>query len=183
MDKFSQVGNQEIGAIEDLYKAYLEDPENVDASWKSFFKGFEFARQSWADAETPEDCKHLDKEFKILNLIHNYRQRGHLFTRTNPVRTRRTYSPTLDIENFGLNEADLDIVFQAGNEIGIGPASLRDIVAHLETTYCESIGVEYLFMRKPEVVKWLRERMEGTKNQQELPTKTGNTFSITLNWR
>ncbi|GET22164.1 2-oxoglutarate dehydrogenase subunit E1 [Prolixibacter denitrificans] len=167
MDKFSQVGNQEIGAIEDLYKAYLEDPENVDASWKAFFKGFEFARQSWAEAETPEDCKHLDKEFKILNLIHNYRQRGHLFTRTNPVRTRRTYSPTLDIENFGLSEADLDIVFQAGNEIGIGPASLRDIVAHLETTYCESIGVEYLFMRKPEVVKWLRERMEGTKNQQE----------------
>jgi len=166
MDKFSQVGNQEIGAIEDLYKAYLEDPENVDASWKAFFKGFEFARQAWADTETPEDCKHLDKEFKILNLIHGYRQRGHLFTRTNPVRTRRTYSPTLDIENFGLSDTDLDTVFQAGNEIGIGPASLRDIVAHLETTYCESIGVEYLFMRKPEVINWLRERMESTKNQQ-----------------
>ena len=166
MDKFSQVGNQEIGAIEDLYKAYLEDPENVDASWKAFFKGFEFARQAWADTETPEDCKHLDKEFKILNLIHGYRQRGHLFTRTNPVRTRRTYSPTLDIENFGLSDTDLDTVFQAGNEIGISPASLRDIVAHLETTYCESIGVEYLFMRKPEVINWLRERMESTKNQQ-----------------
>jgi len=166
MDKFSQVGNQEIGAIEDLYKAYLEDPENVDASWKAFFKGFEFARQAWADTETPEDCKHLDKEFKILNLIHGYRQRGHLFTRTNPVRTRRTYSPTLDIENLGLSDTDLDAVFQAGNEIGIGPASLRDIVAHLETTYCESIGVEYLFMRKPEVINWLRERMESTKNQQ-----------------
>ena len=69
-----------------------------------------------------------------MNLIHGYRQRGHLFTKTNPVRQRRKYMPTLDIANFGLEPADLETVFQAGNEIGIGPAKLKDIIAHSAKT-------------------------------------------------
>jgi 2-oxoglutarate dehydrogenase E1 component len=106
----------------------------------------------------------MNKEFAILSLIHGYRQRGHLFTKTNPVRARRKYVPTLDIENFGLSEEDLDKTFQAGKDIGLGPAKLRNIIAHLEETYCRSVGVEYVYMRKPEVVKWLKEKMESTRN-------------------
>ena len=145
MDKFSQVGNQEIAAIEELYSSYLVDPESIDQSWKNFFAGFEFARKNFADRITLVHDEKIDKEFAILNLIHGYRQRGHLFTKTNPVRSRRKYSPTLDIENFGLQKSDLDTVFQAGNNIGIGAATLRAIIEHLEATYCESIGVEYVF--------------------------------------
>ena len=51
---------------------------------------------------------YFQKEFKVINLINGYRNRGHLFTKTNPVRDRRKYSPTLDISNFGLDESDLD---------------------------------------------------------------------------
>ena len=95
----------------------------------------------------------------MINLIDGYRQRGHLFTKTNPVRERRKYSPTLDIENFGLEQDDLEVVFQAGTQIGIGPAKLKDIVAHLQQTYCQSIGVEYLYIRNPKAVKWLQDKM------------------------
>ncbi len=166
MDKFSQVGNQEIAAIEELYASYLADPESVDSSWKNFFAGFEFARKNFADPkDLPHDDK-IDKEFAILNLIHGYRQRGHLFTKTNPVRSRRKYLPTLDIENFGLQKSDLDTVFQAGNNIGIGPATLRAIIEHLEATYCQSIGVEYVFMRHPELIDWLKVKMESVRNSQ-----------------
>ena len=167
MDKFSSVGNQELEAIEDLYQSYLENPELVDKSWQQFFAGFELARTNYAPKPGFADADKLNKEFAVANLIHGYRQRGHLFTKTNPVRARRTYSPTLDIENFGLEKADLETVFQIGNNIGIGPAKLKDIIQHLEDTYCRSIGVEYVYMRKPEVVQWLRERMESTKNAQE----------------
>ncbi len=167
MDKFSSVGNQELEAVEDLYQSYLQNPESVDKSWQQFFAGFELARKNYSSKPDAPKLKNLDKEFAILDLIHGYRQRGHLFTKTNPVRTRRKYSPTLDISNFGLEEKDLETVFQAGNEIGIGPAKLKDIIAHLEDTYCRSIGVEYVYMRHPEVVQWLRERMESTKSSQE----------------
>lgn len=166
MDKFSSVGNQELEAIEDLYQSYLENPESVDKSWQQFFSGFELARKQYPEKPSGVRLDNIDKEFAIMNLIHNYRQRGHLFTKTNPVRSRRKYLPTLDLENFGLDQKDLETTFQAGNEIGIGPAKLKDIVAHLEDTYCGSVGVEYVYMRKPEVVQWLRERMESTKNSE-----------------
>ncbi len=166
MDKFSSVGNQELEAIEDLYQSYLESPDSVDKSWQQFFAGFELARKNYPEKPSTTQLNNIDKEFAILNLIHGYRQRGHLFTKTNPVRARRTYSPTLAIENFGLESKDLGITFQAGNEIGIGAAKLKDIIAHLEDTYCRSVGVEYVYMRKPEVVQWLRERMESTKNSE-----------------
>ena len=169
MDRFSLVGNHEIGAIEELYKNYLQNPRNIDQSWCNFFEGFELARKSY-DTNTLElvDKSKLEKEFCILNLINGYRQRGHLFTRTNPVRRRRQYSPTLDYRNFGLLDSDLNVIFEAGKEIGIGPASLSAIIAHLEHTYCESIGVEFLYMRQPELIDWLKQRMESTRNTEKL---------------
>jgi len=164
MDKFSSVGNQELAAIEDMYQTYLENPKLVDESWQQFFAGFELARTNYQQKTTAVKSDIIDKEFAILNLIHGYRMRGHLFTKTNPVRGRRKYTPTLDIENFGLEKKDLENVFQAGNEIGIGPSKLKDIIEHLEATYCRSVGVEYMYMRNPEVLQWLKERMESTRN-------------------
>ena len=176
MDKFSSAGNQDLSVIEDLYQSYLQNPESVDKSWQQFFAGFELARASYPVSSTSVRKENIDKEFSILNLIHGYRQRGHLFTKTNPVRARRQYLPTLAIENFGLSEKDLDTVFQAGNELGIGPAKLKDIVEHLETTYCRSIGVEFMYMRNPEVIQWLKERMEGSKNSQEFSNEKRKHF-------
>ena len=167
MDKFSLVGNQEISAVEELYKNYLDNPVNVEQSWRIFFEGFELARKSYQESVvSAADENRIQKEFKILNLINGYRQRGHLFTRTNPVRKRRTYSPTLDFRNFGLEEEDLNTVFHAGKEIGIGNVTLKEIIAHLEATYCESIGAEFLYMRQPELIDWLRIRMEKSKNSE-----------------
>jgi 2-oxoglutarate dehydrogenase E1 component len=176
MDKFSSVGNQELAAIEDMYQSYLQNPEMLDKSWQQFFLGFELARKNYINKPVAVVPENIRKEFAILNLIHGYRQRGHLFTDTNPVRTRRKYTPTLAIENFGLEQNDLETTFQAGNDIGIGPAKLKDIVEHLEATYCRSIGVEYVYMRHPEVVQWLKLRMENTRNSQEFSDEKRRHF-------
>jgi 2-oxoglutarate dehydrogenase E1 component len=158
MDKFSFLGNTSIDWIDEQYEKYRQDPDSIEKDWAHFFEGFEFARKSYdTDQQIPEN---VHKEFKVLNLIEGYRSRGHLFTKTNPVRERRKYTPTLELKNFELGEEDLDTVFQAGEEIGIGAASLRDIISHLETTYCESIGIEYNYIRKPERRKWIRENIE-----------------------
>ncbi len=160
MDNFSFLGNSDIQAIEDLYNKYLQNPESVDQSFRIFFNGFDFALKNFQ----PSVELAINKEFNVINLIHGYRQRGHLFTKTNPVRARRQYFPTLDLENFGLADSDLNRVFEAGNLLGIGPSTLSTIVDHLKQTYCYSLGVEFLYVRIPDVVEWLREKMESVKN-------------------
>lgn len=158
MDKVTYVGNADVNAIDHLYQSYMKDPESVDLSWQKFFEGFDFARTNFEDGgDIPEN---FQKEFKVINLINGYRTRGHLFTKTNPVRERRKYEPTLAIENFGLDASDLDTVFQAGEQIGIGAATLRDIIQDLEQCYCQSIGIEYMFMREPERLEWFRNSIE-----------------------
>ena len=56
--------------------------------------------------------------------------------------------------------SDLNTIFQAGTQIGMGPATLQDIVNHLEATYCQSIGLEFYYMREPERIDWFKERIE-----------------------
>ena len=164
MDKVSFVGNADLNAIDHLYKQYLQKPESVDIGWQKFFEGFEFARTNFDEEEIPEN---FQKEFKVLDLINGYRSRGHLFTKTNPVRERRKYAPTLAIENFGLGEEDLDTVFQAGEEISIGATTLRAIIDYLEETYCQSIGIEFMYMREPDRVEWFKNAIE-LKNRPKL---------------
>ena len=165
MDKFSFLGNTDINTLEKFYRQYIENPDELEETWRNFFKGFEFAQKHYPISG--KDAEVFDKEFKVINYIEAYRKRGHLFTKTNPVRSRRKYTPTLDIENYDLTEQDLDTVFQAGSRIGLKNATLREIIDHLEQTYCRSIGVEYMFIRNPEITTWLQDTMESTKNTPE----------------
>ncbi len=165
MDTYSFLNSSDPDYIMDLYRQFKEDPEQVEAGWRQFFQGFDFARQAYPlSATTGLDTT---DEFKVINLINDYRRRGHLFTKTNPVRKRRAYTPTLDIENFGLSETDLERTFIAGNEVELGPAKLKDIIGFLEKTYCHSIGVEYYFIRDLEIVSWLRTKIETSRNKPD----------------
>ena len=167
MDRFSFLGTSHIGFIEDLYKEYLSDPDSIEPSWRAFFQGYDFSKSDFSDlledqTVLPDEVR---KEFSVLNLVHGYRTRGHLFTQTNPVRTRRKYSPDLSLKNFGLNDSDLELKFQAASELGLkSPASLRDIINHLENTYCRSIGVEYMYVREPDVISWIQKFIQSNEN-------------------
>lgn len=170
MNNNNYLSNEENFEVESLHQQYLQDPESVSDNWRLFFEGVEFAQLSKQGVQSAAESEKQDKikaEFKVINLINGYRNRGHLFTKTNPVRERRKYVPTLALENFGLGNEDLDTVFHAGSIIGIGDATLKEIVAHLEATYCGSIGAEYKYIRTPEVVDWLENKMESTHNSKE----------------
>lgn len=158
MDELTFLSNADSEAIEEFYRLYKQNPESVEIGWRRFFQGFEFSGKLMPQADMKPG------EFKVIDLINEYRKRGHLFTKTNPVRTRRKYSPNLDLDNFGLTSDDLSEVFKAGSEIGIGDAPLSQIIDHLEVTYCQSIGVEYAYIRRPEIHEWLMARMEHTRN-------------------
>jgi len=168
MDKFSFLNAAHTGFIADLYDQYLQNPDAVEPSWRSFFQGYDLANENFSltkEAETSVEIpQSVKKEFLVVDLINGYRTRGHLFTKTNPVRDRRKYSPSLDIENFGLSQNDLDSTFNAGEIVGIGPKKLSEIIAHLELIYCDSIGVEYMYMRNPEKLSWWKDRLIKNDN-------------------
>lgn len=161
MDKLTYLGSENAAYISSLYQAYKEDPESVDFGWQKFFEGYDFGLSAEPRSETPE---HFLKEIKVLNMINGYRTRGHLFTKTNPVRERRRYFPGKELETFGLDEKDLDTVFNAGVEVGLGPATLREIRELVEQTYCQSIGAEYKYIRNPDKIQWFEQRMERERN-------------------
>lgn len=179
MDRFSFLNAAHTDYFAQLYDQYLENPDSIEPSWRSFFQGFDFGMENFTGenpvqfgAETssnPVDnskiSEQLQKEFQVIKLIEGYRTRGHLFTKTNPVRERRSYSPTLELKNFGLSDADLNTVFDAAKVLNLTPCTLSAIVKHLEMVYCQHIGIEYMYMRKPEVIQWIQDRIGIHDNQ------------------
>jgi 2-oxoglutarate dehydrogenase E1 component len=168
MDKFSFLNAAHTGFIGDLYEQYLKKPDAIEPSWRSFFQGYDLANENYSltdeeelSAEIPEEVR---KEFLVIDLINGYRTRGHLITKTNPVRERRKYTPSLAIENFGLSQNDLNTVFNASDILGIGPRTLSEIIRHLENIYCNSIGVEYMYLRNPAELKWWQDRINKNDN-------------------
>lgn len=178
MEKFSFLNAAHTAYFAELYDQYLKYPDSVEPSWRAFFQGFDFGMQQDGISEdvldeAPVDFSegeiptHVVKEFQVIRLIDGYRTRGHLFTKTNPVRERRKYVPTLDIENFGLEKKDLQTTFNAGDILGIGPSSLEEIIKHLEMVYCDSIGTEYMYIRKPEEIEWIQNRLNVNDNHPD----------------
>ena len=184
MDRFSFLNTVHTGFIEDLYQQYLKDPDTVEPSWKSFFQGYDLANSDYSlepdqiDVEIPQQ---VYKEFKVIELINGYRTRGHLFTKTNPVRNRRPYSPTLELQNFGLDKNDLESVFNAGSILGLQPTKLSDIINHLESIYCDSIGIEYMYIRNPEEIQWWQEKLNENDNYPNYEASTKKYILSKLN--
>ncbi|WP_412561799.1 2-oxoglutarate dehydrogenase E1 component [Winogradskyella sp. MIT101101] len=170
MDKYSFLNAAHTAYFADLYDQYLKNPDSVEPSWRAFFQGYDFGSENYGmEGEIVEGVstqipEQLQKEFQVVKLIDGYRSRGHLFTKTNPVRARRKYAPTLEIENFGLSKSDLQTVFSAGEIIGLETASLQNIIDHLERIYCDSIGVEYMYIRKPEEIEWIQKKLNVNDN-------------------
>ena len=181
MDNLSYISNANSAYIDSLYQSYKQDPNLVDFGWQKFFEGFDFGRGSEAAVVSAEAPDHFLKEIKVLNMINGYRQRGHLFTKTNPVRERRSYYPGKELETFGLQESDLNTVFSAGVEVGLGSAKLKDIIDLIEQTYCQSIGVEYKYLRNPEKLMWFEKRMESERNTPNFSIETKKRILGKLN--
>lgn len=205
MDRFSFLNAAHSQLIEDLYQQYLKFPDSLEPSWKAFFQGFDFALENYGDDENiqyiqasanaapavqqisqavsnGEVPEHIKKEFKVVNLIEAYRTRGHLFTKTNPVRERRHYMPTLDIENFGLTKEDLNTKFNCALETGMKePATLQELIKHLENIYCDSIGVEYTYINNVEEKDFIKKWLQVNENHPNLSANEKTEILLKLN--
>ncbi len=177
MDKFTYIANAHVAYLDEMYAAYKNDSSSIDPSWKEFFDGFDFALTHYEGvgssvapaalenqparlSGTIMNVDSLPKEIRVRAMIHAYRSRAHLRSKTNPVRERRDRKPLIDPENFGLVAEDMATVFEAGKEIGIGAANLSQIVQALKTIYEGPMGFEFLYIRNAEMLDWFKSKIE-----------------------
>lgn len=177
MKDFQFVTNSHPSYIEELYKEFVANPQNVDPEYKKFFEGFDFASTKVAvedsvskvansnnsSTQQPSNIpttSSLDKEFAVYQLIRAYRKRGHLVSNTNPIRKRKDRHANLELEHFGLTDADLEKDFSAGQFFGLGKTKLKDIISHLQTVYTSTVGIEYTYINNEEMCKWVQDEFE-----------------------
>ncbi len=169
MKDFSYVMSAHPSYIESMYGDFIKDPSTVDPEWKKFFEGFDFAvaqtTTSGANA-APVSSEQLIKEISVYQLINGFRKRGHLVASTNPVRPRKDRKPMLDLQDFGLNDADLETSFHAGQFVGLGKAKLKDIIAKLKLIYTQDVGIEYTYINTANRCKWIESAFESMMQKQ-----------------
>jgi 2-oxoglutarate dehydrogenase E1 component len=168
MRDFSYITHSHPAYIEQLYRDFVKDPSSVDPDLRKFFEGFDFAMVHGAgmgevaatDTGTPEAGADWRKELGAYRLILGYRNKGHLIARTNPIRPRKDRGANLDLAFFGLEESDMDKLFYAGHQIGLGRVPLRDILNHLQRCYATHVGIEFKYISDQEKVDFLTHALE-----------------------
>ena len=170
MKDFQYITNAHPAYIENLYNDFVKDPESVDADLRKFFEGFDFAFSNGESSKLNGASASVASvpvvdwmsEIRVYRIILGYRNKGHLLADTNPIRPRKDRGANIELAFYGLSAADLDKTFNAGNLIGLGTTTLRNIVAHLEKCYSSHLGVEFKYISDQKKVDWLTRAVEKT---------------------
>jgi 2-oxoglutarate dehydrogenase E1 component len=174
MKDFQYITNAHPSYIENLYNDFIKEPSSVDPEMRKFFEGYDFAvaaGQPASNGATVKVAGHvqagtaLDKEFAVFQLIQAYRKKGHLVADTNPIRKRKDRHANLELSYFGLSDADLDTPFEAGRFVNLGKTALKNILALLQKSYTQHIGVEYSSLNNEQKIEWLIKAFESDFHQ------------------
>ena len=185
--------------VEELYDAYLYDPNSIPDEWREYFDQLPrvsdtSAAQDTAHSQIREQFRQFVKspqvhttqsstsatkieharQIHVAQLIQHYRRGGHLKAKTDPLNLAVPPSlEHLELEFHGLNNDDLDSEFATGDLFfGKETATLRDIIAELEATYCGSIGSEFTHITELSELKWLQQRMESSRGRPSYAADT-----------
>lgn len=168
--------------VEELYERYLADPASVSPEWKAQFDAWQagssqrdvahspivasfekLTRVAAAPAQAAPDSGD-GKSLKVLQYIRAHRVMGSRYSQLDPLkRLERNPVPELELDFYGLAEADMDREFSPGSWQGVkGPLKLREIVQNVKRTYCGTIGIEYMYISSTEQKRWIQQNFEGT---------------------
>jgi 2-oxoglutarate dehydrogenase E1 component len=178
MKDFQYITNSHPQYIEGLYNDFVKDPNSVDPELKKFFEGFDFAvanNKLTTDAKATVSTNGVHaaattsgvavdwmSEIRAYRMILGYRNKGHLLADTNPIRKRKDRGANIELGFYGFTEADLDKTFAAGNLIGLGATTLRNIIGHLEKCYTGHLGIEFKYISNQKKIDWLTTAVEKT---------------------
>ena len=169
MDRFNYLNPNNLQFLEEQYQMFQEAPGELNSEWRMFFEGMEYANK----AEKPDSSNQLSsKELHVYNLIHFYRDYGHLKANVDPLNLKKTEDERFALKNFELEEKDLNSIFNVGSLLGLKNSKLQDIISELEKTYCQTLTVDASGC-EPSTRNWLHKEFEEkqksfklTKNQK-----------------
>ncbi|HEV8112646.1 MAG TPA: 2-oxoglutarate dehydrogenase E1 component [Planctomycetota bacterium] len=172
--------------VEGLYAAFLSDPSSVGDEWRAYFATFSnggpparvgpsFRPRTLFDPSDAggtragstarmRDSDPAALQDRLDRLVRSYRVRGHMIAEIDPLGRPRPHFHELDPEHYGFTESDLDRAFAASDVQGPPTLKLREILERLRTTYCRTIGVQFMHIDDPRKKFWLQERMEASQN-------------------
>src|SRR3954471_18605589 len=182
MNRSTVANRWNLDLIEANYQRWRADPGSVDDSWRLFFERYELGQSGDGLARSDIDHDAARAQAAVTRLIDAYREIGHYLADLDPLKLNppRQSHELLDLEAFGLTDADLDKVFY--NKLTDPPyCTLRELIAALRATYCRKIGVEYMHIRNTEVRNWLQERMEPIRNRPQLDLRQKRRIIYKLN--
>jgi 2-oxoglutarate dehydrogenase E1 component len=157
-------GNAEF--LDALYESYLENPENVDPAWRSYFSDLGTADLSIggngaAVMGTAAGSALAEKQVKVLEFISANRYRGHREADLDPLKLlEHPKMPELHLAHYGFTDADLDRRFNTASLYMESEATLREIRDVLKKTYCSTIGTELTHITATHEKRWIQERLE-----------------------
>jgi 2-oxoglutarate dehydrogenase E1 component len=150
--------------IDELYEQYRLDPCSVGDDWAHFFAGFEFSGQN-----TPSETHSPgERTVGVFDLIHSYRELGHLIADLDPLGGHPTSHPLLELREFGFTPDDLNRHVQCPSLKGRDDCTLQELIDVLKATYCGTLGVEYMYIDDKTQREWLQEQMEPSLNRPDL---------------
>ena len=134
----------------------------LDGFWSRAFESLRIPLEpvEWVRDTTYDPELETGKPARVAELIHAFRQRGHLAADTDPLTYRLRRHPDLDITSYGLSLWDLDRSFPTRGLGGRDRATLREILRMLRDAYCRTVGVEYMHIQDPAQRAWWQERLE-----------------------
>ncbi|VTX67657.1 Multifunctional 2-oxoglutarate metabolism enzyme [Actinomyces naeslundii] len=134
----------------------------LDGFWNRAFESLRIPLEpvKWVRDTTYDPELETGKPARVAELIHAYRQRGHLAADNDPLTYRLRRHPDLDITSYGLSLWDLDRSFPTRGLGGRDRATLREILRMLRDAYCRTVGVEYMHIQDPAQRAWWQERLE-----------------------
>ncbi|HMD68932.1 MAG TPA: 2-oxoglutarate dehydrogenase E1 component [Chitinivibrionales bacterium] len=183
-----------IDYVEELYARWQKDPKGVDGSWRAYFEETTVGPKPVVEmpsgaAESGDKRQpfQLLEQSRVDRLLWAYRDVGYLYARLNPL---GDYSPDhsylpyedhqeyerLTLEEFGIPAEDLDLVFFAGRSMQPSTAPLRTLIEAFRTTYCSSIGAEFLHIQNKNIRRWLINAMESTHNHPNITVEQRRTI-------
>jgi 2-oxoglutarate dehydrogenase E1 component len=177
MNSMSLPTGANADVIETAYRAWLDNPDSVDPTWRAFFQGFTLGSNgnsplnaaAVGEQAAGAGVAILDsfKQLQVHRLINAYRSHGHLQSHLDPLSDAPPADPNLQAAAFGLTEADLGESFEVGHYKHGGQMKLASLIEKLHATYSAHVGVEYMHIQHQEAREWLQARMEENDNQPQ----------------
>ncbi|HEY2773305.1 MAG TPA: 2-oxoglutarate dehydrogenase E1 component [Candidatus Binatia bacterium] len=173
---FANISNADY--VDALYRKYLADPSSVGEDWRLFFAGFDLAGGSPAAAQAAPAAEETPRPSRrgaatlatasVLDLIHSYRELGHLIADLDPLGQNQPSHPLLELSQFGLSEADLSRAVEVPGFKAKPVVRIGELIEHLRATYCGTVAIEYMYFQSKERREWIQERIEPSCNRPGL---------------